>query len=92
MVNKTVRKKEKLQQILQHQSFVLWFTFWTFSEVRVTRSLVFCVMFYFSGVRVTRSLVLCVMFYFSGVRVTRSLVLCVMFYFSGVQTQSYVLF
>ena len=49
---------------------------------RVTRSLVFCVMFYFSGVRVTRSLVLCVMFYFSGVRVTRSLAVCVMFYFS----------
>ena len=59
------------------------------SRVRVTRSLVLCVMFcrslfVFSRVRVTRSLVLCVMFcrslfVFSSVRVTRSLVLCVMF-------------
>jgi hypothetical protein len=59
------------------------------SRVRVTRSLVLCVMFcrslfVFSRVHVTRSLVLCVMFcrslfVFSSVRVTRSLVLCVMF-------------
>jgi hypothetical protein len=71
-----------------------------FSGVRVTRSLVFCVvfcrsLFVLSSVRVTRSLVFCVvfcrsLFVFSGVRVTRSLVFFVvfgrsLFVFSGVR-------